>query len=507
MSSPFKIFVLLFSTILLLIAVIFAFPGGELKITENFSLHFFSKSSLLHPGGTTTVDISEIITGQGELDSDSTNVATIDSAMIDSIALNPAEIVLVKNKISFPEGNDSSMNSFFEALDEVANGGAAIRILHYGDSQMEGDRITSVIRQKFAENSRFGNCGTGLLPVRDLIQGRLAVRQTQSSNWQKYSVFEKNTDKPPYKDYGLNGTFFRFSPFPPADTIALDSTLLDIPIKDSVPPGPQVYKAWLNIKGSAGGQAATRNADVFRLYYNHLEKPLALAICFNGGDTLHEMLQPEPGFHFRQWPLGGKFSSAYLHFEAEQSPDIYGVSLDCRTGVQVDNIGMRGSAVANFTGMNPGNLSRQFSALNVKLVIMQFGVNVVPHVIEDYTYYERMYFGQLKALKASNPNLAILVIGVSDMAQKDGLNMVSYPNIEKIRNAQKNAAFKAGVPFWDLYEAMGGKNAMVSWVENDPPYAEKDYTHFNPTGARVIGKMIYDAILESYYVYKKIINP
>ena len=80
--------------------------------------------------------------------------------------------------------------------------------------------------------------------------------------------------------------------------------------------------------------------------------------------------------------------------------------------------------------------------------------------------------------------------------------MVSYPNIEQIRDAQRNAAFRSGSAFWDLYEAMGGHNSMVSWVHNDPPQAEADYTHFNPAGARVIGKMMYDALIEEYYRHK-----
>lgn len=507
MSSPFKIFILLVSTILLLVVFIFAFPSGEIKLSDTLSIRFFSKQNLLNPGGTELVDISAIISGQGELEPDSSS-ATIDTSLVDSIAISPAEVVLVKNKIQFPEENDTALNTFFAALDEVADGSAAIRILHYGDSQMEGDRITSVIRQKFADHPLFSCCGTGLLPVKDLIQGRLAVRQKQSDNWTKYAVFEKNKETPPYRDYGLNGSFFRFSPFEsPADTFISDSLVLDTIPADSGVISPEIYKAWIQIDGRAGGEVSTRQAEVFRLYFNHLDEPLTITSCFNSGDTLVEVLEPRSGFGFRQWPIEGRFRSAYLHFESTKSPDIYGVSIDCRTGTQVDNIGMRGSAVANFTAINPSILSAQMKAMNVKLVIMQFGVNVVPHVIEDYTYYERMYYGQLRALKTANPDLAILVIGVSDMARKDGLVMQSYPNIEKIRTAQKNAAFKAGVPFWDLYEAMGGKNAMVSWVENDPPYAEKDYTHFNPTGARVIGKMIFDAIMESYYVYKKVIQP
>ena len=68
----------------------------------------------------------------------------------------------------------------------------------------------------------------------------------------------------------------------------------------------------------------------------------------------------------------------------------------------------------------------------------------------------------------------------------------------------KNAAFENGCAFWDLYENMGGKNAMKSWVERTPPLAAKDYTHFNPKGAEYIGELLFNALLNDYKNYEKI---
>jgi len=118
-------------------------------------------------------------------------------------------------------------------------------------------------------------------------------------------------------------------------------------------------------------------------------------------------------------------------------------------------------------------LAAQIKAINGKMAILQFGVNVVPNVVEHYKYYENMMYRQIMALKRAVPDIPVLVIGVSDMARKEETSMESYPNVELIRNAQRNAAFRSGAAFWDLYEAMGGHNSMVSWVENEPPYAEK----------------------------------
>jgi lysophospholipase L1-like esterase len=62
---------------------------------------------------------------------------------------------------------------------------------------------------------------------------------------------------------------------------------------------------------------------------------------------------------------------------------------------------------------------------------------------------------------------------------------------------------KAGCAFWDLRDAMGGQNSMVSWVNNKPSLAQSDYTHFNANGAKLVGEMLYNALNNAYEDYKK----
>jgi hypothetical protein len=97
--------------------------------------------------------------------------------------------------------------------------------------------------------------------------------------------------------------------------------------------------------------------------------------------------------------------------------------------------------------------------------------------------------------------MAILLIGISDMSHREGNSFVSYPNIEKIRDAQRDAAFRAGVAFWDCYQAMGGKNSMPNWVYANPPLASKDFVHFSLRGSNLIAEMFYSALMDSYNKY------
>ena len=67
------------------------------------------------------------------------------------------------------------------------------------------------------------------------------------------------------------------------------------------------------------------------------------------------------------------------------------------------------------------------------------------------------------------------------MSMKERNRYVSYPNIEKVRDALKQASFSAGAAYWDMFEAMGGRNSMPSWVFAQPPLASTDFVHFTPT--------------------------
>jgi hypothetical protein len=72
---------------------------------------------------------------------------------------------------------------------------------------------------------------------------------------------------------------------------------------------------------------------------------------------------------------------------------------------------------------------------------------------------------------------------------------VTYPGLEKIRDALKSAALESGFGFWDLYEAMGGYNSMASFVHADPPLASADYVHFTGTGINLMAEMFYNALM------------
>jgi hypothetical protein len=71
---------------------------------------------------------------------------------------------------------------------------------------------------------------------------------------------------------------------------------------------------------------------------------------------------------------------------------------------------------------------------------------------------------------------------------------MTFPFLEDVRNALKKAAFESGAGFWDLYEVMGGRNSMISWVESTPAMAGSDYVHFNHRGTQRVSELFIKAL-------------
>ncbi|MCS7074341.1 MAG: hypothetical protein NZ108_07735, partial [Bacteroidia bacterium] len=109
---------------------------------------------------------------------------------------------------------------------------------------------------------------------------------------------------------------------------------------------------------------------------------------------------------------------------------------------------------------------------------------------------------------AAAPKTSILVISIADQAKLENGEIRSNSNIKRIREAQRIAAKRANVAFWDLYEAMGGENSAINWATQNPPLMSSDYTHFSVQGQQLVGKMIYEVLLKAYQDFqaRKIIS-
>ena len=116
-------------------------------------------------------------------------------------------------------------------------------------------------------------------------------------------------------------------------------------------------------------------------------------------------------------------------------------------------------------------------------------------------YYQRAFKKELQFYKELCPGVPVIVIGPADMSYREKGIFYTCPNLESIRDALKSATLESEFAFWDLYEAMGGRNSMPSFVHTEPPLARTDYIHFTNLGINLMGEMFYNALMLEYSNY------
>ncbi len=422
-------------------------------------------------------------------DEDSTLVETVDTLTVENARVDTQQILtreILKNRKVPIESSDTlflALKPFFEALSNGNPSRRQVRVLHYGDSQIEGDRITSFLRSRL--QTRFGGRGVGLLHAVPHSYQPGSVKQTVSSNWQKVLL----------PDMGKGALAHRFG-------ILGGYSVFTTSKRTSSRGG--FNEAWVNFQRIGSSQSAARNFTTFRVFYGYATEPFLISLAYGNETKDAEMIAPANGIDQIKWNAPLAINSFRIDFKGDESPLVYGISLESPTGVVVDNIAIRGSSGTDFTRSDEASLRRFVQLVNPSLIILQFGVNLVPHIVPSYDYYERQFYNQIVALKKAKPNVAVLVVGVSDMSRKEGGRFVSYPNIEKIRDAQRSAALRAGAAFWDCYNAMGGQNSMPAWVYANPPLASKDFVHFSLRGSNLVAEMLYTSLMNEYERYLKV---
>lgn len=467
--KPVHVFLFVASVMLLLVLTSFLFPEEGVKVF-GMDLRFKSLKQYFSrdTAATAVIDVAQLL---AERDS------ALKSAQEgpDSIYVEREENI---TSIQFKDQNSYSLHSFFEALEALPTNGGNIHVLHYGDSQIEGDRMTNVLRSTLQE--QFGGRGPGLLCPVPLV-ANASISQTWSSNWRRYTAYGYEDQKAQHTRFGVMGSYGRFGSIGDADTL----------------------KAWIEFRTSSMAKKTARIFDQIVLFAGNSSSDVTIELVV--GDSLvdEQVLLAGSAISRIVFHVPSSSQSMRIRFSGADSPDVHGISLESKSGVIVDNIAWRGSSGTIFRKINASEMQQEMNWLNAELILLQFGGNSVPGLTSeqgaiDFGNYFKLQIQQLKKLI---PNASIIVIGPSDMSTSIDGEFRSWPYLESVRNAMRKAAFDEGCGFWDMYAVMGGRNAMVSWVNQN--YAGKDYTHFTPAGARKMAEFFCSALLNEYNAWKK----
>ena len=151
--------ILLFMAVVIamLAGVCYLFPQGRWHI-GTVNLRFPTLTKILNPQH--ELDVEAYLRQQDSL------AARLDSLQ-DSMACYQRQLDSSDIRFWFPDGDDRFFDTLFAQLERTGRTGRTIRIVHYGDSQIEMDRMSDRLRSRL--QSLFGGGGPGLVPFATLI--------------------------------------------------------------------------------------------------------------------------------------------------------------------------------------------------------------------------------------------------------------------------------------------------------------------------------------------------
>ncbi|HZW37879.1 MAG TPA: hypothetical protein VFF33_01125 [Ignavibacteriaceae bacterium] len=358
-------------------------------------------------------------------------------------------------------GNTGQLKYFFDALKDSKN--KKLRIAHYGDSIIEGDIVTMDLRETFQK--KFGGNGAGFISINtDDIKMRKSTTLSFSNDWKEASLFKRNPNKWPF---GMNAAVF-------------------------VP----AAKSWVKYETSRLSKTLT-NFNTARLFYINQDNNASVKYTL-GKETKTVKLDKSSEVKELVMKSGSPVNSVNIEFENASNSYFFGVSLENGNGVYVDNFPVKGNSGVSLIDI-PANVLKDFNQLlNYKLIIINFGINVLSPEHNDYEWYARKMEKVINHFKSAFPNTSILLVTVGDKGVKRGSKFISDPGINMLLKAQKDVANKTGVAYWSLFDAMGGENSINGWVNAGPPLVFKDYAHLTYEGGAKVAELLSNALINEY---------
>lgn len=261
------------------------------------------------------------------------------------------------------------IEAFISKAEKSVDNNKVVRIVHMGDSQIEGDRITQYIREAFQQ--RFGGRGPGLITVYDPQKLNPSIWLDQYGEWQIHRVYDK-THKLLGGAYGIMGITAAFNP---------------------------VVSSGFRIKPSPWAEPLAKRYYKVRLFLGPLEKMMAIDGYLGESKIIQDTLPSEKGLTEINWEFSEEVPRLKLLFHAEKSPLFLGCALDSTAGVAVDNLALRGQSTPHLERTSHELFKTMAKHLNIGLVIFQFGTNMVPTRASNFVFYQRQLEKQFSLLK------------------------------------------------------------------------------------------------------------
>jgi hypothetical protein len=361
--------------------------------------------------------------------------------------------------------NNRSLDSFYEKLFLLKTKNKdVISIVHIGDSHIQADYLTMVVRNNLQQF--FGNAGRGLVFPYQLAQSNAPPDISSASN----TTWEFNRLAHPEIPIaaGISGFCIRTT----TSGASIDFYLKTL--DTTINPLFNRLKFFFDTTVSTSWILQANNNNV----------PILIKKEEEDSSLFSEVIleQNADGFSLSSLP-------------SDNTKEFYGVSLEnSGPGIIYHTIGVNG---ARYDSYNTAPLFwQQLAALKADLFIISLGTNEAQKVDLDQKTFLQQVTLFLQKLRSVSPGAAIMITTPADDFFKR-----RRPNVllRQICISLSDYCTRNNIPFWDLYRITGASGSAYKWLKKG--LMNKDRVHFTNDGYRIQGNLLFNAFAKGYNSY------
>jgi lysophospholipase L1-like esterase len=366
-----------------------------------------------------------------------------------------------KNVIS----NTEILAPFYKKLDKLkANSTGVVSVLHIGDSHIQADYLTGMIRTLLQDE--FGNAGLGLI-----FPGRAArtnesplIYSSSSGPWDSNRISQSQNTLP----IGISGTSLKTELT--GNSIKIKSIQKEYSFNRITLFFQKDFNSYnIILKDSASQQLAL--AGSFTEEENNVSK---IILPYSVNQIQLETVQSLP---------------------SQNQFTLYGVSLENqKPGIRYHIIGANGAKYKHYH--SSPELLKQSAALHPDLIIISLGTNEAadhPNIDPKFASHADTLVSELRKL---NPEAIILLTTPADFYKN---RTRRNPGIQTITNKIIEVATKNKIPWWNLHDVAGGNHAADKWKKSE--LLQSDGIHFTRKGYELQGRLLFEAMIKGYNEY------
>ena len=172
-------------------------------------------------------------------------------------------------------------------------------------------------------------------------------------------------------------------------------------------------------------------------------------------------------------------------------------------GISLHGVGVNGASVPSYLRCN--DFERDLQLIRPDLIIFSIGINDAADQDFGKEYFKRNYDELIQIVHRVNPDCALLFVTNNDSFKRLKGRKKRYevnPNGKIVEDAFMEMGKKYDAAVWDQFEIMGGLKSMLEWEKAG--LAQKDKVHFTYDGYKLLGDLLYNALIEKYITHVKL---